>query len=132
MGSKSVAELEAQRDRLDARIKAAKARESAAARKARNHAMIVMGAMVADAAADGDWTRIDMQRLLTWMHAHASELSTAVAVIEPADEISAGKRLREWERAVREQSKARQMEKPEVSSTPTESTLFSVEEEGFR
>jgi len=106
MSSKTVAELEAQRAKLDARIRAARAREGAAARKARTHAMIVMGAMIADAAAGGDWTTIDMAKLLGWMHVHADELSSAVAVIGPTDEVTAGKRLRDWERAVREAAKA--------------------------
>lgn len=111
MGSKTVAELEAQRVKLDARIKAAKAREAAAARKARTHALVVMGAMLADAAADGDWTRIDMARLLAWTHAHAVDLAAAVATIEPTDEVTAGKRMRAWERAVRERRTANGAEK---------------------
>lgn len=105
MGSKSVAELEAQRARLDARIKAAKAREGEAARKARNHAMIVMGGLL-ERAAGGDWTTVDMARMRAWLHAHSSEIASTVSVIEPTDEVSAGRRLRDWERAVREAAKA--------------------------
>ena len=87
--------------------------------------MIVMGAMVADAAVGGDWTRIDMARLLAWTHAHAADLAAAVATIEPTDEVTAGKRVREWERAVRERRK-----KDETKQEATGQTSLPIDAGG--
>lgn len=62
MPRKSIEQLEAERARIDAQLKAARKRESAKERKQRDHALIVIGAWV-ESACGGDWTSINYDEL---------------------------------------------------------------------
>lgn len=79
-------------------------------RKARNHAMMVLGGEV-EAACGGDWRLVDPRALDSWLHAHAGELAL-LRYADVPDTTEATRRLREFEGWKREKgeeaSRARQ------------------------
>lgn len=62
MPRKSIAQLEAERARIDEQLKAARKRASAKEKKQRDHALIVMGAWL-ESSCGGDWTAINYREL---------------------------------------------------------------------
>lgn len=69
-------------------------------RKARNHAMMVLGGEL-EAACGGDWRLIDPRALDAWVHAHAHDLSP-LRYEDAPDTAEATRRLREFETWKRE------------------------------
>lgn len=69
-------------------------------RKARNHALMVLGGEV-EAACGGDWRLVDPHALDSWLHSHAAELASLRHGDAP-DTTEATRRLREFEAWKRE------------------------------
>lgn len=72
--ARTVDEIDAQIEKLKERERqlraqkqALKQRENAAARKQRNHALMVYGAMVEQHLGRGDWTRLDPQAVSAYL-----------------------------------------------------------------
>lgn len=89
--------LELQRAQIEARIKAEKQKASAAERKARNHALMVIGGLVVSHAAEGDWKRIDMNALAAWLDKYGYKVEKD-CFAKPLPTKEAANRLRLWER----------------------------------
>lgn len=97
------AEYDRKIQQTKARQRAARARESTAARKAETHAKIVAGGLVLSCFPDG-WKSIDWDRLARQIR-KASPAFARMVVPEgerPRDAAEAMARLREWEREDRE------------------------------
>lgn len=98
----TIEELEERKARLEAQIARLKRMRSAEERKARNHALAVVGGLVVRHAPDGDWRSIDWDALAELIAAHANEIASCSA--ERLDTDAAKRRLREWERGGSAQS----------------------------
>ena len=88
-------ELQRRKKQIEAQIsdkKRALAREE---RKARNHALMVAGGLVMQHAPDGDWKRIDWDKLAEWLKRYGYKITECKTEFLPTDK--AYKRLREWE-----------------------------------
>lgn len=106
MSSKTLEDLMRRRDQIDAQIRDARVRQEKADRKARNHAMIVLGGMV-EAAAGGDWRRIDFASLDRLIY-ESSEKMASASRPQPLETSEATKALREfetWKRSMGKQKK---------------------------
>lgn len=87
--------MEKQLEQLQNRIRAEKQKRSEKERKARNHAMMVLGGMVAK-RLDNDWKSLDFEKLDAWLEKYAYKIQECTC-----DELSlteAKERLRNWER----------------------------------
>lgn len=101
-------DLVKKRDQLNARIKAEQAKERAAERKARNHALMVFGGLV-EHATGGDWREIDYARLDALLHKSAESLrQTATEQGRGTKDATAA--LRAYEARKRELAKAKKEE----------------------
>lgn len=80
---------------LEERLRAAKAKQAAGERKARNHALMVMGGLV-ESHVPGGWRAVDWDALAAWLAAHDGELAGLTQEREDASDALA--RLRGWER----------------------------------
>lgn len=96
MASRKLDDLIRRREQLDAQIRDARVRQEKADRKARNHAMMVIGGMV-EAAAGGDWRKIDFASLDRAIY-ESSEKLAAVTRPQPLETADATKALREFEK----------------------------------
>lgn len=83
------------REQLDAQIRDARVRQEKADRKARNHAMMVIGGMV-EAAVGGDWRKIDFTSLDRAIYESSEKLAAATKP-QPLETADATKALREFE-----------------------------------
>lgn len=83
------------REQLDAQIRDARVRQEKADRKARNHAMMVLGGMV-EAAVGGDWRKIDFTSLDRAIYESSEKLAAATRP-QPLETADATKALREFE-----------------------------------
>lgn len=95
------------REQLDAQIRDARVRQEKADRKARNHAMMVLGGMV-EAAVGGDWRKIDFAALDRAIYESGEKLATATRP-QPLETADATKALREfeaWKRSMGKDKKA--------------------------
>lgn len=99
----TIEELEERKARLEAQIARLKRMRSAEERKARNHALAVVGGLVVRHAPEGDWRSIDWDALAKLIAVHADEISSCSA--ERLDTDAAKKRLREWEQGERRRPK---------------------------
>lgn len=88
-------ELERRQKQIAEQIRNKKRALAAQERKARNHALMVAGGLVMQYAPDGDWKRVDWDRLAAWLHTYGYKVAQCEAEALPTDE--AYKRLREWE-----------------------------------
>lgn len=88
-------ELERRQKQIAEQIRNKKRALAAQERKARNHALMVMGGLVAQHAPGGDWKRVDWDRLAAWIDRYGYKITECEAEALPTDE--AYKRLREWE-----------------------------------
>lgn len=101
-------ELVRKRDQLNARIKAEQARQRASERKARNHALMVLGGMI-ERECGGDWRAIDYRRLDALLY--RSRKSLAQAKLDEARETKdATRSLREFEKWKRDRASDRKGE----------------------
>lgn len=99
MGRKRTAkELAEERDRLNERIREARARESERARKQRTHALVTYGGMVEEAAG-GDWTAIDPWALHRLIAGNGSRFMQVADGGRTPDEASEA--VRRWSREYR-------------------------------
>lgn len=101
-------DLVKKRDQLNARIKAEQAKERAAERKARNHALMVLGGLV-EHASGGDWREIDYARLDALLH-KSSESLRKTATEQGRGTKDATAALRAYEAKKREIAKAKKEE----------------------
>lgn len=102
--AKTAEELDAQIKVLQERKRQLLAKERQEERKARNHALIVMGAMV-EAACGGDWKAIDMHDLNDYLQRYRKAMRKACKC--PAEPLTEAKvRVREFERWQRDSAKA--------------------------
>lgn len=92
----TVEELEERKARLEAQIARLKRMRSAEERKARNHALAVIGGLVVRHAPGGDWKSVDWDALAGFVARHADDIAACSA--ERLETDAAKKRLREWER----------------------------------
>lgn len=105
--SRRLDDLIRRREQLDVQIKDAKKREADADRRARNHAMMVLGGMV-EAAVGGDWRRIDFASLDRAIYESSEKLAAATRP-QPLETADATKALREfetWKRSMGREKKA--------------------------
>ena len=93
-----LAEYDAQIARIRARRQAAAARYGKEERKARTHALCVMGGMV-ERCFEGGWKAIDWQGLSSLIDNNRELFAQRTA--EPLPTQEASRRLREWEREAR-------------------------------
>ena len=89
--------LELQKAQLEARIKAEKQKAGTAERKARNHALMVIGGLVVSHAAGCDWKLIDMNALAAWLDKYGYKIEKD-CFAKPLPTKAAADRLRMWER----------------------------------
>jgi hypothetical protein len=99
MARATVEQLEARKRELERRIAAAKRHEAEAERKARNHALIIMGTMVERCFPNG-WESVDWSELERYFEHYGYAVGRCAS--EPLDTKGATSRLREWERSHRE------------------------------
>lgn len=97
----TIEELEERKARLEAQIARLRRMRSAEERKARNHALAVIGGLVVRHAPEGDWKSIDWDALARLIAAHADEIASCSA--ERLETDAAKRRLREWEQGTRRQ-----------------------------
>lgn len=107
--AQTVEQIEKKIAQLQARKKDLLAQENKANRKRRNHALMSIGAQVESIFEHG-WLEIGMGKLSSYMQRHRAEI-VAECSVEPLDPSEADKRLRDWERAVREKKAAAQTNK---------------------
>lgn len=88
-------QLEARQKQLQMQIQRKKRELAKQERKARNHALMVAGGLVMQHAPDGDWKRVDWDKLAAWLNRYGYKVAECEAEGLPTDE--AYKRLREWE-----------------------------------
>ena len=105
---------------LAAQRRRARARHGKAERDARNHTLIVIGAMVEEVIRDGDevaaWTRIDPAAWRAYVSQYADAIRRRVARWEPAEPVTAGERVKTWEAAERERRTAEVTEAPQPAA----------------
>lgn len=94
-------ELEKRKRQLEAQIQRKKRELAKSERKARNHAVMVAGGLLMAKAPGGDWKSVDWNALAAFIAGHAAEISACGT--QPLDTDGASKRLREWEKAKRQQ-----------------------------
>lgn len=94
-------ELEKRKRQLEAQIQRKKRELAKSERKARNHAVMVAGGLLMAKAPGGDWKSVDWDALAAFIAGHADEISACGT--QPLDTDGASKRLREWEKAKRQQ-----------------------------
>lgn len=111
--ARTVGEIDAQIEKLKERERqlraqkqALKQRESAAARKQRNHALMVYGAMVEQHLGRGDWTRLDPQAVSAYLARFGRSAPARECAGDPRTAAEADEAVRTWERAGREARKA--------------------------
>lgn len=115
---KTMAQLEAEQEKLAEaqkqlaeQLKKRRAMDAAAQRKQRNHALVVIGALVEQHFLGGDWTTLDPNRLARYLHQY-SAAGTQACQGEKLDPDEANRRIRDWERrhqkALREAKKQQQ------------------------
>lgn len=97
-------ELEARRDRIEAQIKDIKAREAAKERKARNHAMMVLGGLL-EQHMGGDWRAVDFEALDSALHRNEDSFKGRFATHGGRSTEDAAKALRDFERAKRDKGR---------------------------
>lgn len=90
-----LAKIDDERAQLQARLKAARAAETAKARKQRAHALMTIGGLV-ESKISGGWTAIDFDALAKLIAAHADEIAACGTHTNRSVE-QATKDLREWE-----------------------------------
>lgn len=103
--SRRLDDLIRRREQLDAQIKDAKKREADADRRARNHAMMVLGGMV-EAATGGDWRKIDFASLDRAIYESGEKLAAATRP-QPLETADATKALRDFEKWKRDMGTAK-------------------------
>lgn len=91
--------LQKQQEQIQNRIKAEKAKLSSQNRKARNHALMVLGGMVEQYA---DWKTIDWDKLAAWLKQYAYKIAECTQ--EELEPKQAADRLRAWEKKGRERA----------------------------
>ena len=94
-------ELEKRKRQLEAQIQRKKRELAKSERKARNHAVMVAGGLLMAKAPGGDWKSVDWNALAAFIVGHADAISACGT--QPLDTDGASKRLREWEKAKRQQ-----------------------------
>jgi hypothetical protein len=94
-------ELEKRKRQLEAQIQRKRRELAKSERKARNHAVMVAGGLLMAKAPGGDWKSVDWNALAAFIAGHADEISACGT--QPLDTDGASKRLREWEKAKRQQ-----------------------------
>lgn len=94
-------ELEKRKRQLEAQIQRKKRELAKSERKARNHAVMVAGGLLMANAPGGDWKSVDWNALAAFIAGHADEISACGT--QALDTDGASKRLREWEKAKRQQ-----------------------------
>ena len=107
--AKTVDEIDAQIEKLKERerqLRAHKQRENAAARKQRNHALMVYGAMVEQHLGRGDWTRLDPQAVSAYLARFGKSAPARECAGDPRTAAEADEAVRAWEKAGREARKA--------------------------
>lgn len=92
--------LEQKQTQIQNQIKAEKRRLSSENRKARNHALMVIGGLVE--AQIGDWREIDWDKLALFLKRNNQALQTVKG--EKLETREAAERLRAWERAARKKA----------------------------
>lgn len=102
-----IKKLERQMAQLQARKKALVQQESKQNRKRRNHALMTAGGLV-EACFDDGWVEIDFKKLSRYIREHSAEIAGSCTT-DALPEDEADRRLRDWERKVRE-NRARQKE----------------------
>lgn len=93
-------ELERRREQLQNQIRDKKRAMAADERKARNHALMVMGGLVERRLPDSDWKRADWNALESVLSYNADVFAQCGADALPTKEAAA--RLREWEKEQRQ------------------------------
>ena len=88
-------ELERRKRQIAEQIRNKKRALAAQERRARNHALMVAGGLLMRHAPEGDWKRIDWDKLAAWLSRYGYKISECEADALPTDE--AYRRLREWE-----------------------------------
>ena len=81
-------------------------RENAAARKQRNHALMVYGAMIEQHLGRGDWTRLDPQAVSAYLARFGKSAPARECAGDPRTAAEADEAVRAWEMAGREARKA--------------------------
>ena len=105
MASRKLDDLIRRREQLDAQIRDARVRQEKADRKARNHAMMVLGGMV-EAATGGDWRKIDFASLDRAIYESGEKLAAATRP-QPLETADATKALRDFEKWKRDTGTAK-------------------------
>ena len=98
--ARTVEDIDREIEQLKARRKAIVAKQGAAERKRRNHALMTAGGLLASCFAGG-WASIDYGRLAAYLKRHGEEIASECAA-EPLPSEDAYRRLRDWERAGRQ------------------------------
>lgn len=111
--ARTAEEIDAQIERLKERERqlraqkqALKQREGAQARKQRNHALMVYGAMVERHLGGGDWTRLDPQAVNAYLARFGGSGPARDCAGEPRAAADANATVRAWEKAGREARRA--------------------------
>ena len=97
-------QLEARQKQIPMQIQKKRRALAAEERKARNHALMVIGGLVVQHAPDGDWKQIDMDALAAWIDRYGYKITECKA--EGLPTADAAKRMRAWERKGREREEA--------------------------
>lgn len=86
-------------------LKDLKRREAQRARKQRNHALMVYGALVEHYMAGGDWTRLDPGEFAAYMARFGDGRAAKRCLVGPRSPDEASAALRQWEKNGREARK---------------------------
>lgn len=118
--TKTVEDFDRQIEKLKAQKQALLKREKAAERKARNHALMVMGAMV-EQACGGDWRGIDFYSLDSYFSKWAKSIERTAGNCEIDTLEGAKKHVREYEKWKRESAKKAKQQEAEADSEEEDS-----------
>lgn len=97
--------IKVREQQIKEQLKDLKRREAQGARKKRNHALMVYGALVEHYMAGGDWTRLDPGEFAAYMARFGGGRAAKRCLVEPRSAAEASAALRQWERNGREARK---------------------------
>ena len=120
--AQTIEQIEQKIAQLQARKKDLLAQENKANRKRRNHALMSIGAQV-ETIFDHGWLEIGLGELSNYMQTHKDEI-IAECRVEPLDPSEAAKRLRNWERSVREKKTSAKATGQEQSRQEQDETAY--------
>jgi hypothetical protein len=94
-----MAQLESRKAQLDARLKAARQKDDAEEKKARQRATFVLGELVLEVL--GDWKDVDFSETRAYMARHADKMRAQCRTAGHLTRTEALAALRDWDRAGR-------------------------------